>query len=530
MKPGAAASTHPAPALRLSDASAASGHDAARPAPVGARLWLALEFPALPLIASGPAPPDAPPWSVSVWQGRVESLLGVDAKARSAGVRTGMSVTEATLICPPLRVRRHDPAREAAALEGLAAWCGNFTSQVSVQPPRALLLEIGASLRLFGGLGALLRRIRGELGALGHDDALLGVAPTPSAAWLLACAGVRRPVTRIERLAGALAGVPVASMDLPVRVLSDLRALGVHTFGDCARLPRDGLSKRFGPQLVMALDRALGRRADPRSWWTPPAVFQRRVDLAFESADRGVLLHAAQLVLHELAGFLQARACAASALELQLAHRNAPATRIVLELVSPGRDPRHLLGLVAERLERVPIAREVIYLGLRVDRLVPHEPGNGELFAPRTGSGTAPVSHAEAGVLVERLGARLGRDAVHALVRIADHRPEHASAELAWHQCVPRPAVLADAAPAPPCGMPLWLLPQPRRLDGGGAAAMLDGALQMEQGPWRIESGWWDGQDVSRDYYVARSARGTRYWVFRERREPRHWFVHGLFA
>lgn len=489
----------------------------------GRRLWLALEFPGLPLSALGPVPPDSPPLAVSVRQGRGASLLGVDARAHAAGVRTGMSVTAAALICPALQVRRHDPVCEAAALDALAAWCGRYTSQVSVQPPRALVLEIGASLRLFGGLGAVLQQMRGELHALGHD-AVVGVAPTPTAAWLLARAGGRAPVTVVERLAGALAGVPVTCMDLPARVLADLHALGVHTFGDCARLPRDGLSKRFGPALVSALDRALGRCADPRSWWAPPPVFQRRLDLAFESADRTVLLHAARRVLHELCGFLGARACAAAALELQLGHRGAPATRIVLELVCPGRDPQHLLALVAERLERVPIAREVLYLGLRVDRLVPLAAQSGELFAPRVRGGGAPASRADAGALVERLSARLGRDAVRGLARLADHRPEHASAEPAWHQC----AAPAARGTPPPCGMPLWLLPRPRRLDRGAAA--VDGALRMEQGPWRIESGWWDGQDVARDYYVARSVRGTRYWVFRDCRAPRHWFVHGIFA
>jgi protein ImuB len=528
MKPGAAASSPPVAALSVPCVPAAPRHDA-QAVQAGARLWLALEFPALPISALGPVPPDAPPLAVSVHEGRIASLLGVDARARDAGVREGMSVTAATLICPSLQVRRHDPMCEAAALQGLAAWCGRYTSQVSLRPPRALVLEIGASLRLFGGLGSLLERMRDELRALGHA-VVAGVAPTPAAARLLARAAVGTPVIMIERLAAALAGVPVTCMDLPPRVCADLHALGVYTFADCARLPRDGLNRRFGPQLLLLLDRALGRRADPQSWWTPPPVFQRRLDLAFESADRAVLLQAARCVLHELGGFLRARACAACALELQLAHRNAPATRVVLELVSPSRDPEQLLSLVAERVQRVPIAREVLYLGLRVDRLVPLAPQSGDLFAHRASGAGAAVPRGEADVLVQRLGARLGRDAVHALVRIADHRPEHASAEPAWHQCAVRSGTAQGSPPALPCGMPLWLLPQPRRLDGGTAAAMLDGALHMEQGPWRIESGWWDGQDVARDYYVARSTRGTRYWVFRERREPRHWFVHGIFA
>ena len=45
----------------------------------------------------------------------------------------------------------------------------------------------------------------------------------------------------------------------------------------------------------------------------------------------------------------------------------------------------------------------------------------------------------------------------------------------------------------------------------------------------RIESGWWDGGDVSRDYFTASAARGEKLWVYRDR-STREWFLHGLFG
>jgi protein ImuB len=55
--------------------------------------------------------------------------------------------------------------------------------------------------------------------------------------------------------------------------------------------------------------------------------------------------------------------------------------------------------------------------------------------------------------------------------------------------------------------------------------------LVFEEGPECIESGWWDGRDVARDYYVARSGQGERLWVFRNRRDAgTGWFLHGWFA
>ena len=57
----------------------------------------------------------------------------------------------------------------------------------------------------------------------------------------------------------------------------------------------------------------------------------------------------------------------------------------------------------------------------------------------------------------------------------------------------------------------------------GGRLALLDG-------PERIESGWWDGGDVTRDYFLAESPSGSRYWIYRECRMDRRWFLHGIFA
>jgi protein ImuB len=71
---------------------------------------------------------------------------------------------------------------------------------------------------------------------------------------------------------------------------------------------------------------------------------------------------------------------------------------------------------------------------------------------------------------------------------------------------------------------PLWLLHEPYALPTGPAGA----SLQLESGPERIESGWWDGHDVGRDYFVGRNERGEALWLYRDREGG--WFVHGVFS
>ena len=59
---------------------------------------------------------------------------------------------------------------------------------------------------------------------------------------------------------------------------------------------------------------------------------------------------------------------------------------------------------------------------------------------------------------------------------------------------------------------------------------MLQGPLDLATGPERIEAGWWDGEEVRRDYYVATNARGESYWIYREHRDLSAWYLHGVFA
>lgn len=48
-------------------------------------------------------------------------------------------------------------------------------------------------------------------------------------------------------------------------------------------------------------------------------------------------------------------------------------------------------------------------------------------------------------------------------------------------------------------------------------------------GPERIETAWWRGPDVRRDYYRVTVASGAQLWIFRAR-DGQRWYLHGIFA
>ena len=509
-----------------------AGERSGRPTPPA--LWLALRFPGFAhqvFAAAAPDGPAAPPFAVVEGEGARRAVVALDAAASAHGVRPGHSIAAALALAPGLVLAPRDPARETAALARLAAWAQQFTPLVCVVPPDALLLEVRGSLNLFGGVEPLAARVAAMLEPLGYR-AELAFAPTPNAALWFARAGVPARILGLDELAGPLGALPLAVAGWAPERLAGLEGLGVHALRDLARLPRDGLARRYGAQLRADLDRALGRAPDPRPPFVAPLRFAGALDLSHETVARDWLAHAAGRLTAELAGGLAARGAGVRRLRLELRHREPPHTELTLGMLAPTRSAAHLDRLLAERLARVALPAPVRALALEALEVETLGATALELFAARAGGGTPAA-------LIETLRARLGAEAVHGLACVADHRPERAwGTEGKGVEPDPPPrddgAARPVATPAPDPSSsprPAWLLAEPRPLPALRGAPRLRGRpLELVAGPERIESGWWDGDDVARDYYLARAADGARLWVFRTRRRPAAWFVHGLFA
>ncbi len=473
-----------------------------------------MHLPDLPIEVCARGAPTDEPLVVVEGEGREQRVLAATPAARRAGVQPGMRTSAAHALVDRLGVRERDPGSEREALERLAALSGRYTSHVSLAPPAGLLLEVGGSRNLFGGLGTLIARLARDLAEVGYGGRF-ALAPTPLGATWLAASGAETRALDHGALFKALAPLPLACLGLDAGREALLAGMGLRSLADCLRLPRDGLARRVGPEVLLALDRAFGRLPDPREPYVPPSRFSARLPLPSPVATSEALLFPLRRLLLELAGFLEARALGARRLDFVLQHHRSRATGMTFDFVAPSRDARHWLLLVRERLERLELGAPIEEIELRVEN--PEDLGsrNLDLLA---GEQTPEEGRAS---IVERLQARLGRDAVRGLASCPEHRPERA-----WRYGEPGEEGRAAAR----ARRPLWLLPEPIPLEMREDAPWLDGALALEPEPERIESGWWDGRDVARDYYVARDGGGRRLWVFRELRAPGRWFLQGVFG
>ena len=453
-------------------------------------------------------------------------------------------------------------AREALlpSPEALGWWALQFTPRVAWVDGEALLLEVSACERLWGGRLALMREI-----ARLNPVPEVPVQRAQGATSLVALARLRM-FARGEQPPHELpSGLPLDTLSAAREHLEVLAHLGCRSWGDVEKLPRGGLTRRFGKVLRAALDMAYGLVPEGHDWLQLPDAFEQKLELPALAEGAPELMWSANRLLAALQIWLRARQRGVVAIELQwtldLKRLNGitlpPHQQLTVRTAEPTQDMAHLRRLLAERLALTTLAAPASWLRLRSVETAPWA-GASTSFLPEDNRKGDKLHE-----LVERLSARLGPQQVLRAVARADHRPE---CKQAWQPALhrleaetstPAAASTPSARPAPgrpkatagsPGGeaiYPPWLLREPLRLEVRDGHPCFHGVLRKRVGPQRLEAGWWVGEGQGaeegghpavRDYYIAESPEAGLVWIFRERPStflsdaaPR-WFLQGLYA
>ncbi|MEL6715320.1 MAG: DNA polymerase Y family protein, partial [Planctomycetota bacterium] len=382
-------------------------------------------------------PGRAPTSCVLLTETRAGRALVVERcnEAARRGVRVGLSLAEAqALIDPRVRARSGPPwveerseSRDLRALHGLGNWLmARFSPVVALDPPDALLVDVAGTERLFGEEDALCRALLRAMHAFALG-ARIGVADTPGCALAVARHG-RTPRTLVEsgEEARALGPLPVDALRIAEATVEGFAELGVTRVQDLLALDRDRVAARFGGDVALRLDQALGRAFEPVTplrFETPP-----QTERVFDGPVRS--LEAISLTAEELVDAL--------AVELERARRGvleavlvlhpsdiAPRT-LPLALARPSANPRHLWSMLRPKVETA-------HLGFGIERVRFTATRTGRLPARQVQAWTDPDDAANEGSLgralgelVDALGARLGPDRIVRPHPVATHLPERA--------------------------------------------------------------------------------------------------------
>ncbi len=448
---------------------------------------------------------------------------------------------------PGNEILQHDRAADRATLRKLALSCDRYTPIVALEDanaPECLLLDITGSSHLFGGERRLAEKVVADLRALGYA-VRVAVADGIGAAWAVAHSlegrygivpkGKNRDV------------VPELGIDV-LRLTPDVIAL-LHQFDlrhirQLMALPRGQVAIRFGHETLTRLDQTLGaipeilapeRRVPPvRAVWT------------FE--DPISHPHVIEKVLERLIGnileTLTPRQTGVQRLVCTLTTADKSRTEFTIGLLHPTLSADRLLGLVRLRLERTRLPDAVTAVNVRV-QAAPLDVRQRHWFDSE-GEARRATAFRD---FVERVSSRLGEDAVLQPRLLPEDQPELAWDYVPWLRFVGVPALAGT--PAKPAARPakagtptseealaspIDLLPplavrveteheRPRQF------AWRQRLYEVARvwGPQRIETGWWRGHDIRRDYYRVEAVGGERFWLYRDRNREA-WFMQGVFA
>jgi protein ImuB len=479
-----------------------------------------------------------------------------------------------------------DNAAPLPDLQALSWWALQFSPRVTVLEG-AVLVEVQASERLFGGRKALLGRIRQACTEL--HVARMAVAPTALAArGLLRCmprASTVAPSPSVavaacshRQLSAVLDALPLHALLSTQPHAPTLQRLGCDRLGQVRALPRGGVSRRFGAPLLAALDQAYGLQTELYPWVVLPEQFSLRLEFNARIEVAEGLMFGAHRLLGSLKAWLTARQCGVTGIRLHWEHDlqrrgDAKAGNLELRTGQATTDMQHLARLLAENLARTTLLAPVVAITLEALAVEPLATVSASLLNDDTTHGESLAQ------LLERLSARLGAQQVRTGHTVPDHRPQRMQA---WTpstlSVTTRGAAHSTATPAQRkvrtplaaqkprktqtvpdqwANYPCWILRQPLRLAVVKDKPIYQGPLQLMAGPERIETGWWpegargsdgDGQSSTaiegdltlRDYFIASSEMAGLLWIYRQRTGLAHadalsaaqvgWYLHGIYG
>lgn len=458
-----------------------------------------------------------------------------------------MGVADAHAMHPAIDVVEADPDADLRLLEELADWCDRYTPLVALDGTQGLFLDITGCATLFGGERAMLEAMLPRFLRQGFY-ARAGIASTAGAAWAAARFGSDGPVVPGAE-ADLLAPMPLAALRVEAGIRTRLESVGLRTVGALMAVPRAPLARRFGAELLVRLDQALGHLAEavsPRLPAAPLSVERQLVEPLVATDDVEEL---AYMLATSLKPDLERRSEGARALMLALFRVDGTVRRITVATSRPLRDPASIRRLFREKLAATAQGLDAgcgfDLLRLSVISVAPFD-------IRQTGFDEAEGGQDDdLALFVDRVRARLGERAVLKAVAVESHLPERAVALLPFSQTAPHgpaPARRREVLALPE--RPIRLLRRPEPIEVP-ATEMPEGPplrfhwrriihhVAHAEGPERIAPEWWrceeEGAEApTRDYYRVEDIEGRRYWLYRQGlhkagETPPRWFMHGLF-
>ncbi len=459
---------------------------------------------------------DNRPFVLTRHEKNTDRIYCLNRAAEAQGLHRGMGVSDARAYCPDLQSQPADPRADARFLQMLARWSKRYCPWVGLDGADGVMLNIAGSAHLFGGEAAMLDDMRHRL-ARGGLNVRIAAADTRGAAWAL---------TRYGRSAqDDIRTLPVAALRLEAKTDTALQRLGLRKISDLLDLPRATIARRFGPDVLLRLDQAMGAQDEVITPLGEAPHYGARITLPEPIGLAADVMAGTERLLRRLCDKLKEQDMGARRLQLTLRRVDQGAQQVELRLAAPMRDAARILPLFERGVSAVDAGFGIDQLRLEATQVEPLLP-----VQITTTTAARPDGLDD---LITRLGNRIGLENVQRFLPADSHIPErsfqiapaaYSTAQGAWSRHRPRPLKLFPPEPIAGTGARPPARFRWRRM------ALTTG---RSTGPERIAPEWWLPDEAwrsgVRDYWHVETREGRRLWLFYTPQSPA-WFVHGEFA
>jgi protein ImuB len=467
--------------------------------------------------AGATADDDTRPFVVTHHAKNTDRIYCLNGAAAAQGLHRDMGFSDARAYCPDLQSCPADPIADARFLQMLARWSKRYCPWVGLDGIDGLLLNIAGAAHLFGGEDAMLDDMRHRLTRAGLRGRI-AVADTRGGAWALTHYGQ----TAHDK---DIAALPVAALRLDAKTDAALQRLGLRTVSDLIGLPRATIARRFGPDVVLRLDQAMGARDEDISPLKDAPHYGARMTLPDPIGLSADVMAGTERLLERLCAKLKDQDMGARKLQLHLRRVDQGAQLVELRLAAPMRDAARILPLFERGVNEVDAGYGIDQMRLTAVQVEPLPKAQITYGAATRSDGIDD--------LITRIGNRIGLDNIHRFLPADSHIPElgfqivpaaYSQAAGAWAALRPRPLHLFVPEPIAGAGArpPQYFRWRRMALTVGHAT-----------GPERIAPEWWLPDDNwrsgLRDYWKVNTVQGRRLWLFHTPQKP-GWFVQGEFA
>ncbi|MFG0264875.1 MAG: Y-family DNA polymerase [Rhodopirellula sp. JB055] len=463
-------------------------------------------------------------------------------------------------------------------------WAGRFRHD-----PEALVAEIDGVTHLFGDEPGLLAAAATILKRR-HLKARLAIASTLGAAWALANHAPSQTQTKdpaknnfdfflapADRPREALQTRPPSALLLNPKDVETLQRLGIETIGSLLQLPRSGLATRIGHGLCHRIAQALGEVEEPILAIDIPTEHTAALELEYPTDALDLIRDRITRLIETATASLRPLDRGVLRLRCQVDFTESPPVTLESGLFSPTLDLDHLSNLMIGAFESHACQSKVTHLRLDVLQDAMLASTQPSIFGPGFENDTQTdwTRQTDIARLIDSLSGRLGEDSVRGVRINRDPLPEDTVSDYPMTQsrsrklATPqsrrrsksksstktedrdearlrsRDATRNGAPTSHDAGRrPLQLHPTPQRLIplSHDQSPLNENQfpprfryrgriweVHQHWGPERIETRWWQGSMIRRDYFRVELANGARWWVFCDLNRPTEWQLHGWF-